>query len=48
MENLNSGNINTRGEADITIQLNKGNNVIRLNSGKTAAWAPDIDMFELK
>ncbi|MDR2843806.1 MAG: alpha-galactosidase [Candidatus Symbiothrix sp.] len=47
MKKLNSGNINTRGEAGIKIRLKPGNNVIRLNSNKTSDWAPDIDMFEL-
>jgi hypothetical protein len=45
MEDLNSGNLNTRAEASIEITLNPGNNVIRL--ANTSAWAPDIDEFEL-
>jgi hypothetical protein len=45
MENLNSGDINTRAEAYLEIELNQGNNVIRLANAN--AWAPDIDKFEL-
>jgi hypothetical protein len=47
MQNLNTGNIHTRGEADIKIKLNQGNNVICLNSDDSHTWAPDIDKFEL-
>jgi hypothetical protein len=45
MENLNSGDIHTRAEASIEIELNQGNNVIRL--ANSSAWAPDVDKFEL-
>jgi hypothetical protein len=47
MPNLNSGSIDIRDYADISIHLNQGNNVIRLTSNTTAAWAPDIDKIEL-
>jgi hypothetical protein len=47
LSNLNSGNIDTREYADVQIQLNQGNNVIRLNSATTTAFAPDIDKIEL-
>ena len=45
MENLNSGGFDKRGTAEIEIELNQGNNVIRL--ANTTDWAPDIDKFEL-
>jgi alpha-N-acetylglucosaminidase len=47
LSNLNSGNIDTRESVDVAIQLNQGNNVIRLNSVTTTAFAPDIDEIEL-
>jgi hypothetical protein len=41
----NSGGWNTVGKKTLTIQLNKGQNVIRLSNAST--WMPDIDYIEL-
>ena len=46
MSDLNSGDLRTRAEASIEVDMRQGYNLIRLEN--PTGWAPDVDKFELR